>query len=595
MATNIKSLGLLRNGKVYQTKSLAEQALVQTATNDGVAKLARYLDPVMGGQPIIRTLVGFYANAAEMEDAGGGQSSYTILDIDGSSASVEELRQEIQVINGKIGDGIDGTTLTIAINDINAKIGEGFDAENTVADAIANLATAMTLHLSASTDDPAYAKVYTLTQGSTEVGKINIPKDMVVKYAELVNGTWSEEGTFTPDPEGKDKAIKIVFANKAEDTIYVNVTDLIDVYYGGNGINIENNIVSIKIDGDSEAFLTVGENGLKLDGVQQAIDDAIEAAKLHESDGIKILANNKIKAYAAATIGDGIMNPIFVDAEGIKLNKELDMGFYDFNTSVNVIPSTAEEAANTNLVLTESSAINAMTNNNEYNSITIGGGEANGGDIKLDAKKDITIANVEISGDKGASNGRVLFTANTVNVTNVNVADGSAIYNIFEGTQNTAKTVSEFTASNVVVDNTSLKHNVFNIYVPSNDAVITIKDSYFNLDVDKSNVIRMANYANATGVTINFENITWTYENAEKSDISWAGLMIFQPAGNDVALNGDTSKIATWKINVKDCIYNGVKVNNNNFGFINQVAYLYNIGGGDNITDASGVMTMTFE
>ena len=594
MNTNIKSLGLLRNGKVYQTKELAQQALVQTATNDGVAKLARYLDPVAGGQPIIRTLVGFYANAAEMEDARGGQSSYTILDIDGSSADVEQLKEQVQAINAKIGDGIEGKTLTIAINDINAKIGNGFSQDYTVADALANLQTAMTLTLTSSSEDPDFAKVYTLKQGDTEVGKINIPKDMVVDYAELVKGTWNGD-TFTEDPQGKDKAIKIVFANKEQSTIYVNVTDLIDVYYGGNGINIENNIVSIKIDGDSEAFLTVGENGLKLEGVQQAIDDAIEAAKLHESDGIKILANNKIKAYAAATIGDGIMNPIYVDAEGIKLNKELDMGYYDFNTSVNVIPSTQEEAANTNLVLTDSAAINAMTNNNEYNSITIGGGEANGGDIKLDAKKDITIANVEISGNKGESNGRVLFTADTVNVTNVNVADGSAIYNIFEGTQNTAKTVSEFTASNVVVDNTSLKHNVFNIYVPNNDAVITIKDSYFNLNVNNSNIIRMANYANATGVTINFENITWTYENADKSDPSWAGLMIFQPASQDVALNGDTSKIATWKINVKDCIYNGVKVNANNFGFINQVAYLYNVGNTGAITDAANVMAINFK
>jgi len=594
MNTNIKSLGLLRNGKVYQTKELAQQALVQTATNDGVAKLARYLDPVAGGQPIIRTLVGFYANAAEMEDARGGQSSYTILDIDGSSADVEQLKEQVQAINAKIGDGIEGKTLTIAINDINAKIGNGFSQDYTVADALANLQTAMTLTLTSSSEDPDFAKVYTLKQGDSEVGKINIPKDMVVDYAELVKGTWNGD-TFTEDPQGKDKAIKIVFANKEQSTIYVNVTDLIDVYYGGNGINIENNIVSIKIDGDSEAFLTVGENGLKLEGVQQAIDDAIEAAKLHESDGIKILANNKIKAYAAATIGDGIMNPIYVDAEGIKLNKELDMGYYDFNTSVNVIPSTQEEAANTNLVLTDSAAINAMTNNNEYNSITIGGGEANGGDIKLDAKKDITIANVEISGNKGESNGRVLFTADTVNVTNVNVADGSAIYNIFEGTQNTAKTVSEFTASNVVVDNTSLKHNVFNIYVPNNDAVITIKDSYFNLNVNNSNIIRMANYANATGVTINFENITWTYENADKSDPSWAGLMIFQPASQDVALNGDTSKIATWKINVKDCIYNGVKVNANNFGFINQVAYLYNVGNTGAITDAANVMAINFK
>jgi hypothetical protein len=132
------------------------------------------------------------------------------------------------------------------------------------------------------------------------------------------------------------------------------------------------------------------------------------------------------------------------------------------------------------------------------------------------------------------------------------------------------------------------------VYTVADNAVITIKDSYFNLDVDKSNILRMSNYGNATGVTINFENITWTYENAEKSDIKWAGLMIFQPASNDVALNGDTSKIETWTINVKDCIYNGVKVNSNNFGKINQVAYLYNVGGTGAVTDASSVITINF-
>ena len=69
MTRNLLSLGLLRNGKVYPSKQLAMQGLVQTATNDGVAKLARYLDPIVGGDPIIRTLVGFYANADEMEKA----------------------------------------------------------------------------------------------------------------------------------------------------------------------------------------------------------------------------------------------------------------------------------------------------------------------------------------------------------------------------------------------------------------------------------------------------------------------------------------------------------------------------------------------
>ena len=139
MGKNIISLGLLRNGKVYATKQLAIQGLTQVATNDGVAKLARYLDE----HNVIRTVVGFYADAAEMEDAGGGISSYTILDVDGSAADVTELRQEIAEINNIIGDGIDGTTLTNAINDVNARLGEGFTEDYTVAEALETLEDAL--------------------------------------------------------------------------------------------------------------------------------------------------------------------------------------------------------------------------------------------------------------------------------------------------------------------------------------------------------------------------------------------------------------------------------------------------------------------
>ena len=139
MIKNLYSLGLLRNGKVYPSKQLAYQAFEQ-GTNDGVAKLARYLDTTLGGDPIIRTLVGFYANAEEMTDNGGGQSHYTILDIEGSAGEVEEIKEEVAKINELIGDGISGETLTEAINEINDKIGEGFDEDYTVADALEALA-----------------------------------------------------------------------------------------------------------------------------------------------------------------------------------------------------------------------------------------------------------------------------------------------------------------------------------------------------------------------------------------------------------------------------------------------------------------------
>ena len=198
---NLYSLGLLRNGKVYQNKQAAYQGLTQEGTNDGVAKLARYLDPVVGGNPIIRTLVGFYANASEMSDAGGGQSSYTILDIEGSAADVTELRQEVAAINAIIGNGIEGTTLTEAINDINNKLGDGFSAEHTVADALNDLKSELENKLKVEIDDTTSPSEYIIKQGGLEIGRIK--KDVVVDKGSVVHGTWVDENTFIEDPEGQ--------------------------------------------------------------------------------------------------------------------------------------------------------------------------------------------------------------------------------------------------------------------------------------------------------------------------------------------------------------------------------------------------------
>lgn len=334
---NLYSLGLLRNGKVYSNKELAAQGLTQSATNDGVAKLARYLVLVDGGEPIIRTLVGFYANADEMEDNGGGKSYYTILDVEGSAADVDALKEAVSAINETIGDGISGTTLTDAINDINSKLGSGFTEEHTVADALAELKDELTEKLMISLDIAAeptsgYLKTYILSQGSgtskTEIGRIDIPKDMVVSGGSLVHGTWSGD-TFTEDPDGPDTAIKIEFANA--NTIYINTKDLVVYYTAGNAaIAIDNthDTISLKLDENGEAFLTISSNGLKLDGIQTAINNAIENAKLNPSDGISIV-NKNISAVAAEYSAEGIINPITVDEDGIKFSPNIDCGYWD--------------------------------------------------------------------------------------------------------------------------------------------------------------------------------------------------------------------------------------------------------------------------
>ena len=598
---NLYSLGLLRNGKVYANKQLAEQAMKNEATNDGVAKLCRYLVPVMGGEPIIRTLVGFYANADEMADNGGGRSYYTILDVEGSAAEVQELKDAVEHINEVIGDGIDGKTLTEAINDINNKLGEGFSAEHTVADALTELENKLTEKLTISLDvagEPTsgYLKTYELKQGGEFIGKIDIPKDLVVTSGSLVHGTWDGD-TFTEDPEGPDTAIKLVIANQ-EEPVYINTKDLVDYYTAGDGIDIDNtnNTISIKYNNHSEEFLVVDEDGIKVQGIQAAIDKKADEERLEASDGISI-ASNKVKAVAARYSATAIKNPITVDKDGIKFANILDCGFFDDETAV---VSTAED-------------INAITNPQDTDVFINGNeafGAANGKTFKnieasdinaasetsFAANESIALDNVEITGNKGTSNAFVGLNAPSVEISNATVADGSEAYNVFE--QVGSSNIDSFSASNVKVDDVALKHNVFNIYKPNNDAVINISDVTLNLNVNNSNALRLANYTNATGVTVNFENVAWTYENTPNKDAAdwgWAGLIIYQPAGADVALGGDLSKVQTWTFNFKNCKYNGVKVTANNFGEKNQVFYLYNIGGSGAITDpVAGGLTLNF-
>ena len=591
---NLYSLGLLRNGKVYQNKELATQGLTQQATNDGVAKLARYISDEIdeeSGKPLIKTLVGFYANTDEMEDNGGGQSFYTILDIEGSAADIDVLKEAVSAINEKIGSGFSDKTLTEAIKEVNAKLGEGFSEDCTVADALAALKSELeeklAISLTTASDPGDYAKVYELKQGGNLIGTIDIPKDIVVKEGKLVYGKW-EGDEFHENTEeihyGDEPAIKLVLNN--DDVIYINAKDLVDVYTAGDGIDLTDNVVSIKYNNHSEEFLVVDEDGIRVEGIQAAIDKKADEERLEASDGISI-ASNKVKAVAAGYSAPAIKNPITVDKDGIKFANFLDCGFFDVETAV---VSTAEDInaitdpQNTDVFINGDEAFNAVKGKTFKN---IEASDINAAtETSLAANGSITLDNIEVTGDKGESNAFVGLNAPSVEISNATVADGSKAYNVFEQVGNTS--IDSFSASNVKVDDVALAHNVFNVYRLENSAVINISDVNLNLNVNNSNALRLANCTNATGVTVNFENVAWTYENTPNKDAAdwgWAGLIIYQPYSTDVALGGDLDAMKTWTFNFKNCKYNGVKVTANNFGEHNQVFYMYNVGGDGSIKD----------
>lgn len=112
-------------------------------------------------------------------------------------------------------------------------------------------------------------------------------KDGMLENVELVELTGGTEQNHSGLTDGT--YLKFTFnIDGGSKVLYVNVTSLIDVYAAGNGLNLAGKTFSIKLDPASEGtYLSVGSDGLKLSGVNQAISDAITSAVTSESGTIK--------------------------------------------------------------------------------------------------------------------------------------------------------------------------------------------------------------------------------------------------------------------------------------------------------------------
>ena len=243
---------------------------------------------------------------------------------------------------------------------------------------------------------------------------------------------------------------------------------------------------------------------------------------------------------------------------------------------------SAEDAANADVVVATNEAIAALATPKTFKSVSVAGGEV--GDttvINLIATDSIDVNGLTVSGQKGTGNGKIIFGANDVTISNVNIEEGCSVYNVFEGKQDkdTQNCIDTFNATNITVNDTDLAHNVFNIYQLNDNAAITISDSYFNLNVANSNVLRLSNITNAKNVNVTFRNVNLTYENKPYSDgdVKWAGLVIYQPFGTDAAYSGDYTNTQTWTFNFINCRYNGEIVTQNNVGQISQLLYQYDV------------------
>lgn len=144
-----------------------------------------------------------------------------------------------------------------------------------------------------------YAASYQLKVKGAAVGDtIDIVKDQFLKQASLVYST--SENAMAGESATKTDTAKFPFLKfelytntgtespTTTSTVYIPVNALFDDYTAGNGLQEVDQTFSIKLDADNESkFLTVGANGLKLSGVQDAINAANSDAltELHALSG----------------------------------------------------------------------------------------------------------------------------------------------------------------------------------------------------------------------------------------------------------------------------------------------------------------------
>ena len=128
---------------------------------------------------------------------------------------------------------------------------------------------------------------YILYVDGKKVSEINIAKDQFLKDVSY-NGT--------------SKKLHFVFetsdGTKEQD---IDISDLVDTYTAGNGLNLDDNKFTVVINNDSEKYLTLSNEGLKIEGIDSALATKAEVGSSYtkeESDAKYITEHQSLDGLA---------------------------------------------------------------------------------------------------------------------------------------------------------------------------------------------------------------------------------------------------------------------------------------------------------
>ena len=348
-----------------------------------------------------------------------------------SQGSVKTFIQGVETaIEGHIGDlsdldTTDKTNIVSAINEI----------QGSISDIVSNSITIV----HEDTPTAGYASTYTFKAGNVTIGKIDIPKDLVVQSGEIVQATPSNP----IHNKTSGEFIKLVIANQAE-PLYIDATSLVDVYTAQQGatqvqVSVVSGVISASIVAGSitatelasDSVLTVKIKDKNVTTAKLA-DGAVTNDKLDSSLKSAISkANSSVQSVTQGSANGTIsVDGTDVGVKGLGSAAYTDSGAYDVAGAASLVQNTVTG--------TSSSEAGSLNLNGLKKSITaLESAVGSGGDIDTRISNAIGALDVSDTAVSGEYVSQVSETNGKISVTRASLPDYSNTYDA-KGSANTA-------------------------------------------------------------------------------------------------------------------------------------------------------------
>lgn len=393
----------------------------------------------------------------------------------------------------------------------------------------------------------------------------------------------------------------------------INLSNLIDIYTAGNGIQVEGNVISAKLDPQSQSFLTISENGIKLSGIvgsEIEIGEGVNDANGNPVDKTKKISSvldtifttiKTVRDNAISVEGDG-KGVTVTSEEGDDTRKKVSLlteKVSDNTVNDGHIEIVNDSADGIYARMYYMSNIESVSGNIDSNEKSVLSGDnvslynasvSNNARLNIKAQEEVEMEDVTFSGDFPKSTQNTMVSINgseKVTLTNVKFNDNVNGYNGFEiGLSSDA--LPKYVNIKDCDFGGTLTNNAILIFGTQDNAVINIENCHFGRI---SNALRISNKTNATNVTINVKDCSVDQWDVRKE---WEGFMICEDyTSGTVALEQSNNLFASSKITVNftNLTHKGEKITADYEG---QLCYVWYDNGNKKETDNNRIPTVNF-